>query len=161
MALKKRATIIWGGIGVIGALFAAAWFGGLVFQTPEPRLPAKLPVRVFNITPQRPALRIEGLYYNPNGYAFTFKGGELDLWLDSFPLGHVRIDTSFEVPAHATFTVPVEVEPDFARLGASGIDLTDTVRIAFKGDMKGSVGIISQTLHMTYEGRHYLDLQVN
>ncbi|MDR6569119.1 MULTISPECIES: NDR1/HIN1-like protein [Chitinophaga] len=135
--------------------------GCTVFQTPEPRLPKKLAVRIFNITPQRAALKIEGIYYNPNNFGFTFKSGDLELMLDTFLLGKVHIDTVINVPAHALFTVPVTVAPDFNKLGQTGINLEDSVHISFKGTMKGSVGWFSKTIHIAYDGRHYLDLQMN
>lgn len=146
--------------GAICSLLLGSFTGCRVFKKPEPRLPARLVVRVFNITPERAALKINGAYYNPNNYAFTFKGGDLDLMLDTFHLGRVHLDTVIEVPAHAVFNVPVVIEPDFEKLGQSGINLGDSVRISFKGDMKGSVGVFSRTIQITYEGIHYLDLQL-
>ena len=110
------------------------------FKTPEPRLPRRLPVKVFNITPNRPALQVTGVYYNPNDFAFTFTGGELDVKLDTLYLGHVKLDTVMTVPAHALFNVPVVVEPDFAKLGSSGINLADTVLLSFSGRMTGKKG---------------------
>ncbi|MEZ2440379.1 LEA14-like dessication related protein [Chitinophaga sp. W3I9] len=144
------------------AIAAAIFFSGCTaFKTPEPRLPKKLAVRVFNITPQQAALKIEGIYYNPNSFGFTFKGGDLDLMLDTFLLGHVHIDTLINVPANALFTIPVTVKPDFNKLGQTGINLEDSVHISFKGTMKGGVGWFSKTINIAYDGRHYLDLIMN
>ncbi|WP_147323424.1 NDR1/HIN1-like protein [Chitinophaga silvatica] len=131
-----------------------------IFKNPQPKLPAKLEVRVFNITNERPALKINGEYYNANNYSFTFKGGDLDLMLDSFFLGHVHIDTTFNVPANSLFTVPVVVEPDFEALGKTNLNLADSVFISFKGDMKGSVGWFSRKVHIDYKGKHYIDLKM-
>jgi LEA14-like dessication related protein len=143
-------------------IFIAAFLSGCtLFKTPEPRLPKKLGVRIFSITPQKSAMKVEGVYYNPNSFGFTFKSGDLDLMLDTFYLGHVHLDTTINVPAHALFTVPVILEPDFNKLGQSGINLSDSVRISFKGTMKGNVGWFSRTIQMNYAGQHYLDLQLN
>lgn len=128
------------------------------FKTPEARLPRKLAIKVFNITPQRAALRVTGVYYNPNNYGFTFTGGELDLRLDTFYLGHVKLDTVMNIPAHATFTVPVIVEPDFAKLGNSGINMADSVLVSFSGTMAGKVGWFSKKIDIKYQGKHFLDI---
>ncbi|WP_143310033.1 hypothetical protein [Chitinophaga vietnamensis] len=128
------------------------------FKTPEARLPRRLSVKVFNVTPNKPALRVTGVYYNPNNYGFTFTGGELDMKLDTFHLGHVRIDTVMIVPAHATFSIPVVLEPDFAALGNSGINLGDSVEISFAGTMSGRVGWFSKKINIHYQGKHALDI---
>ncbi|NLU96009.1 LEA type 2 family protein [Chitinophaga sp. Ak27] len=147
----SRATIL----AVIAAITLSSCS---FFKTPEARLPRKLPVKVFNITPQRAALRVTGVYYNPNNYGFTFTGGELDLRLDTFYLGHVKLDTVMNIPAHATFTIPVIVEPDFAKLGNSGINMADSVVVSFSGTMAGKVGWFSKKIDIKYQGKHFLDL---
>ncbi|WP_212003956.1 hypothetical protein [Chitinophaga sp. HK235] len=129
-----------------------------VFSPPEARLPGKLTVKVFSITPERPALRVTGVYYNPNNYGFTFTGGELDLKLDTFYLGHVKLDTVMTIPAHATFTVPVVVEPDFTKLGNSGINLNDSVLLSFSGTMAGRIGCFSKKINIKYQGKHIMDI---
>ncbi|SEW51072.1 NDR1/HIN1-like protein [Chitinophaga arvensicola] len=144
-----------------GLIMTIFFSGCTLFKTPEARLPKKLGVRIFNITPERAAMKVEGIYYNPNSFGFTFKSGDLDLMLDTFYLGHVHLDTIIRVPAHALFTIPVVLQPDFNKLGQTGINLNDSVCISFKGTMKGSVGWFSRTIEIKYEGRHYLDLQMN
>ncbi|RBL91058.1 hypothetical protein DF182_00085 [Chitinophaga flava] len=129
-----------------------------IFSPPEARLPGKLTVKVFSITPERPALEVTGVYYNPNNYGFTFTGGELDLKLDTFYLGHVKLDTVMTIPAHATFTVPVVVEPDFTKLGNSGINLADSVLLSFSGTMSGKIGSFSKKIHIQYQGKHFMDI---
>ncbi|MBO9730856.1 MAG: LEA type 2 family protein [Chitinophaga sp.] len=130
------------------------------FKTPEARLPRKLPVKLFGLAPERLALRVDGVYYNPNDYGFTFTGGELDLKVDSFYLGHVKIDTVMTIPAHAMFTVPVVVEPDFEKFSNSGVNVNDSVIISFSGTMNGKAKGISKKINISYKGKHMLDISI-
>lgn len=128
------------------------------FKTPEARLPRKLPVKLVSIAPERLGLRVEGVYYNANDYGFTFTGGELDLKVDSFYLGHVKIDTVMTVPAHAMFTVPVIVEPDFEKFSNSNVNVNDSVIVSFSGTMNGKAKGIAKKINISYQGKHMLDI---
>jgi hypothetical protein len=71
----------------------------------------------------------------------------------------VHLDTTIEVDGKTSFIVPVVIEPDFDKLGSSGLNLGDSVTISYKGDMKGSVGWFSRDVHLEYQGIHFLDLK--
>lgn len=130
-----------------------------IFEIPEPRLPEKLPVKIFNITPDRPALRIEGIYYNSNSFGFQIEGGELDLMLDTILLGHVKVDTVINVRPNSLFTVPVFFEPDFVKLSQMPLNFAEPVLISFKGFMHGSVGWFSKEIEIEYSDMHILDIR--
>ncbi|MHA4811066.1 LEA/WHy family protein [Flavitalea flava] len=131
------------------------------FKTPEIREPKDMKVRVLRWVGNQPVVRIESHCYNQNGLGFTFKGGELDLKLENYLLGHAVVDTSFYVEAHADFMVPIQLQLDAVRMGETGMDLTKPVRVRVDGTMKGYAWGITRTLPVHYDSAHVIDLIMN
>jgi LEA14-like dessication related protein len=129
-----------------------------VFETPEIREPEEMIVRILRFNGPVATLRIESHCYNQNGIGFTFKGGELALFLNDHPLGQARIDTVFKVPAHTAFIVPIQLNLDLAKFAATNLDLSKKLRVKVKGNMKGSALGINKTLPIDYEKGHLLNL---
>src|SRR5579859_1674054 len=116
------------------------------FQTPEIRLPYKLPVQVLRWEHNQPVIRIETPCYNQNNIGFTFLKGQMDMYLDTFYLGHAMIDTSFSVGARKVFMVPVELKVDIVPMIKHGLKLDSVVVVRVDGEMSGSAMGIHKTL---------------
>lgn len=129
-----------------------------VFETPEIREPDEMKCYILGFENTIASLRIESLCHNQNGIGFTFKGGTLDLTLDSFKLGTAVIDTTFKVDAHSDFMVPIQLKVDAVKLGATGMDFSKGVTVKVDGQMRGSAFGIGKTLPIHYEKKHTIDL---
>lgn len=129
-----------------------------VFETPEIREPDEMTIKILKFNGPIGTLRIESHCHNQNGIGFTFKGGELDLWLNDHTLGHAKVDTTFKVPAHSDFIVPIQFELDLAKFAETNLDLTKRLRVKVAGKMKGTAFGIGKTLPISYEKEHTLNL---
>ncbi|NML21630.1 LEA type 2 family protein [Pseudoflavitalea sp. G-6-1-2] len=131
-----------------------------VFDTPEIREPKELPIRILKFdTSGHAQIRIEAHCYNQNRLGFNFKGGELDLHLNSYKLGHAVIDTNFSVDGHSNFMVPIQLTINAAELGAiPGLDFTKDNLVKVNGTMKGTALGISKSLPINYEKQHTIKL---
>ncbi|MBO9631855.1 MAG: LEA type 2 family protein [Chitinophagaceae bacterium] len=128
------------------------------FETPEIREPEEMQVRILKFNGPVGTIRIESHCHNQNGIGFTFKGGELDLFLNDHPLGHAVVDTTFKVASHADFMVPIQFELDLNKFSATNLDLSKKLRVKVAGNMKGSAFGIGKTLPILYEKEHLLNL---
>jgi LEA14-like dessication related protein len=129
-----------------------------VFETPEIREPSEMTVQILSFQDAKANIRIESHCHNQNGIGFTFKGGELDLMLDSFKLGRAIVDTTFKVSAHSDFIVPIQLTIDAAEMGKTNMDFTKGVNVSVKGKMKGSAFGINRELPIHYEKKHTINL---
>lgn len=129
-----------------------------VFETPEIREPDEMQVKILAFDNGRANIRIESHCYNQNKIGFTFKGGELNLKLDTFTLGKAIVDTIFDVSAHSDFMVPIQLWIDAAAMGRTNMDFTNGVKVTVDGKMKGSAFGIGKTLPIHYEKKHKINL---
>lgn len=129
-----------------------------VFETPEIREPDEMQVKILAFDNARANIRIESHCYNQNRIGFTFKGGELDLMLDTFKLGKAIVDTTFDVAAHSDFMVPIQLWIDAAAMGRTNMDFAKGVKVTVDGKMKGSAFGIGKTLPIHYEKKHTINL---
>lgn len=127
------------------------------FKTPQFRMPPILDVEVLKWEGSKPTIRTKAVCYNQNNIGFTFKGGEVVIYLDTLKLGKAKIDTSFFVPAHSEFKVPAYLKIDMPYLSTHGLRLDSTI-VTLTGKFKGSAAGISKTLDISYKGKHDINL---
>lgn len=131
------------------------------FKTPEIREPHVITVHILRwVNNNQPVIRIESHCYNPNAVGFDFKGGELDMYLDSFYLGRAVVDTPFHVAAHSNFMVPLQLQLDLVRLLKNGLQLEKEDTVKVDGRMKGTSVGITKTLPIHYQGVHKLAIDM-
>lgn len=154
--MKNRSSAL----RLIALAFSASVFFSscTVFDTPEIREPDEMQVKILYFQDSKATIRIESKCHNQNGIGFTFKGGELDLTLDSFKLGKAIIDTTFHVDAHSDFMVPIQLTIDAAEMGKTNMDFSKGVKVTVDGKMKGSAFGINKTLPIHYEKKHTINL---
>lgn len=138
-------------------LCSLTFLGCRVFSVPEFRMPALLDVEVLRWEGSKPYVRTRATCYNQNKIGFRFKGGTVDVRLDTLLLGRAVIDTSFFVPAHSEFKVPAYLLLDLPYLSQHGLRLDSTV-VHIDGRFKGTAMGISKTMHVVYKGTHNINL---
>ena len=143
---------------VLFCLLCSSFTACQIFQTPEIRLPDKLPVHVLRWENNQPVIRIETPCYNQNNTGFTFRKGQMDMYLDTFYLGHAVIDTSFSVGAKKPFMVPVQLKVDIVPMLNHGLKLDSVVMVRVNGEMRGSTWGIPKTVRISLREKHTIDL---
>ena len=110
----------------------------------------------------RPTVTADVVYYNPNNFGFEFKGGSVDLHLDSLWLGHTDLETTIRVDPHSEFTVTLPIQLDLQRLLKNGLQtyLNRQVDVRVDGTVKGSKAGIPKKFPIHYEGKQELDLNL-
>lgn len=114
-------------------------------------------VQVLKWENNKPYVRTTAICYNQNNVGFQFKGGEVEIHLDTLLLGRAKIDTTFFVPKHTEFKVPAYLSLDLVYLDKHGLKL-DSVMVHLEGKFKGSVVGITKTMQIKYSGKHNINL---
>jgi LEA14-like dessication related protein len=146
------------GMVILGAMMLQGCGGK--FQPLEFRRIENLKVSQWNMI--APRVQADIVYYNPNAMGFHFKGGAVDVYLDSLWLGHSQIDTSIRINPHEEFTIVLPMVLDFPRLMKSGLTtyLNRQVHVRVDGVVTGSKAGIKKTFPVHYEGEQHLDLKL-
>ena len=97
-------------------------------------------------------------YFNPNHFNAKLKEAEGDAWMDSTFLGHFRMDSLIQVPAHSEFLVPVDLSVDMKYLLQHSMSafLNDEVLIKIKGTAKAGRNGFYRNFVLNYEGKQNL-----
>ncbi|HTJ13137.1 MAG TPA: LEA type 2 family protein [Dinghuibacter sp.] len=119
-------------------------------------------LRIAHFDFSHPQVTADVIYYNPNGMGFDFRGGSVDVHLDTLWLGHANLDTSIHVSANSEFTITLPITLDLQRLIASGLQtyLNRTVDVKVDGIVRGSKAGIVKTFPVHYEGQQNLNLKL-
>lgn len=119
-------------------------------------------LRIAHFDFSHPQVTADVVYYNPNGMGFDFRGGSVDVHLDTLWLGHAELDTSIHVSPNSEFTVVLPITLDLQRLIASGLQtyLNRTVDVKVDGVVRGSKAGIVRTFPVHYEGQQSLNLKL-
>jgi len=120
-------------------------------------MPTSLDVEVLRWEDSKPYIRTKAICYNQNNIGFQFKGGTVDVRLDTLLLGHAIIDTTFFVPAHTEFKVPAYLLIDLPYLSQHGLKFDSTV-VYIDGKFKGTAMGITKSMHVVYTGKHNINL---
>lgn len=119
-------------------------------------------LRIAHFDFSHPQVTADVIYYNPNGMGFDFRGGSVDVHLDTLWLGHANLDTSIHVSANSEFTITLPITLDLQRLIAGGLQtyLNRTVDVKVDGIVRGSKAGIVKTFPVHYEGQQNLNLKL-
>lgn len=121
-------------------------------------MPEKLDVQVLRWeNGNQPVIRTSATCYNQNNMGFQFKGGEVEIRLDTLSLGKAVIDTTFFVPKHSEFKVPAYLKLDLVYLSNHGLKL-NSVMVHLNGKFKGTAMGITKTMQIKYTGKHDVNL---
>ncbi len=145
---------------VLGLFLVAFLSGCHSYQPLEFRRIENLRIAHFDFN--HPLVTADIVYYNPNHTGFEFKGGEVDVHLDTLWLGHARLDTTIRVNPDAEFVVTIPIELDLQRLLKNGLQtyLNRQVDVKVDGVVRGSKAGINKKFPIHYEGEQSLNLKL-
>jgi LEA14-like dessication related protein len=130
------------------------------YQAPEFRRIQSMQVTAFDFS--HPTVTAYVVYYNPNNIGFDFRGGEMDVHVDSLWLGHTEVDTFIHVSANSEFTIAIPLQLDLQRLLQHGFQsyLGKKVDLKVDGIVRGSKAGIQKKFPIHYEGEQDLNLKL-
>jgi LEA14-like dessication related protein len=101
-------------------------------------------------------------YYNPNNFKMKLKYGEMDVYLNDRFLGKTVLDTSTEVPARDSFSIPVSMKVDMKQIYSNALEIlmNNEVNIKLDGFAKLGKGAIYFNVPIKYEGKQKLDIHL-
>lgn len=145
---------------IAGFLLTALMVSCRSYQPLEFRRIENLKIAHFDFS--HPWVTADVVYYNPNNMGFEFKGGEVDVHLDTLWLGHAELDTTIRVNPHSEFVVTLPIQLDLQRLIQSGLQtyLNRKVDVKVDGVVRGSKAGIKRTFPVHYEGEQSLNLKL-
>src|ERR1700744_4132954 len=144
----------------VTALLLALLTGCRSYKPLEFRRIENLKIAHFDFS--HPQVTADVVYYNPNGMGFDFRGGSVDVHLDTLWLGHAELDTSIHVSPNSEFTVVLPITLDLQRLLKNGLqlDLNGDVDVKVDGVVRGSKAGIVKPFPVHYEGVQHLNLKL-
>lgn len=145
---------------VLGLFLVALMTGCRSYKPLEFRRMENLRIARFDFS--HPLVTADIVYYNPNKVGFEFKGGEVDVHLDTLWLGHASLDTTIRVNPEAEVVVTIPIELDLQRLIKSGLQtyLNRQVDVKVDGVVRGSKAGIKRSFPIHYEGEQNLNLKL-
>jgi LEA14-like dessication related protein len=119
-------------------------------------------LRIAHFDFSHPWVTADVVYYNPNNMGFEFKGGEVDVHLDTLWLGHAALDTVIHVSPNSEFVITLPIQLDLQRLLKSGLQtyLNRQVDVKVDGVVRGSKAGINKKFPVHYEGEQSLNLKL-
>jgi LEA14-like dessication related protein len=130
------------------------------YQAPQFRRIQSMQVTTFDFS--HPWVTAYVVYYNPNNIGFDFRGGEMDVHVDSLWLGHTEVDTSIHVSPNAEFTIAIPIQLDLQRLMQHGFQsyIGKKVDLRVDGVVRGSKAGIQKKFPIHYEGEQDLNIKL-
>lgn len=130
------------------------------YQTLEFRRIENVHMASFNFN--HPLVTADVVYYNPNKVGFTFRGGEVDVHLDTLWLGHAMLDTVIHIPPSSEFVLTLPIQLDLPRLMKSNLQsyLNRQVHVTVDGEVRASKGWVHKKFPIHYDGEQRLDLKL-
>ncbi|MEI9942998.1 MAG: hypothetical protein WDN26_02145, partial [Chitinophagaceae bacterium] len=115
-------------------------------------------VKMGEMTLEKPTIKLEMKYFNPNKYSAKLKNAEGDAWMDSSYLGHFTVDTTVAVPANAEFNIPVNLAIDMKTIMKNSLALliNPEVNIRITGTAKAGRNGFYKNFPLHYEGKQNL-----
>jgi len=97
-------------------------------------------------------------YFNPNKKGGKLKEAQGEAWLDSNYLGHFFVDTLIDIPANATFIIPVKLNLDMKYLlkYSLGGFKNEEVLVKVTGTAKAGRGGFYKKFAINYEAKQNL-----
>lgn len=132
-----------------------------VFLLPSCRAPKELEYRDFknltvtNVGFSSSTLKMDLVYFNPNGFGMQLKTTELDIFIEGNYLGHTVQQTGINIPRKAVFDLPVTVDVDMKNIFKNvftGLFKTE-VMVKITGYVKVGKANIYMNVPVNYEGK--------
>jgi LEA14-like dessication related protein len=105
------------------------------------------------------SIRLDLVYYNPNGFGLQLQRTDLDIFLDDTYLGHTVQEQQITIPRQSEFAIPVSIDVDMKNLlKNSFLSLLSTeVTVKVRGSVKVGKGNVYKNFPVSYEGKQRLN----
>jgi LEA14-like dessication related protein len=106
-----------------------------------------------------PEIGMDVEFYNPNSYGMTLKDAIFDLYINDKLVGHATMQDKFNVPASATFLLPVKLKADLQGVINNALQVMSNkeMNVKLDGSVKAGRGILIP-MHIHYEGKKKLNV---
>lgn len=107
----------------------------------------------------KPAIGLDVLLYNPNGYSVTVKGADLGVWINNKHIGDAELVKATTVPGLDSFIVPVRLNADLSGIFGNAYSLLSNkeVDVRIQGSIKAGKGVFIN-IPINWTGRKKLNV---
>ncbi len=105
------------------------------------------------------SIRLDLVYYNPNGFGLQLQRTDLDIFLDNIYLGHTVQEQQITIPRQSEFAIPVSIDVDMKNLLKNGFLslLSSEVTVKVTGSVKVGKANVYKNFPVSYEGKQRLN----
>jgi LEA14-like dessication related protein len=100
------------------------------------------------------SIKLDMVYYNPNGFALQLKRTELDVFVNGVLLGHTSQEYQITVPKREQFIIPITMEVDMKNLLKNSLIsfFNKEVQVKVTGSIKVGKANVFISFPVNYEG---------
>lgn len=105
------------------------------------------------------SIKMDMIYYNPNGFGLQLKRTELDIFVNGVLLGHTSQEYQITIPKKEQFIIPVLMEVDMKNLLKNSLTslFNKEVQVKVTGSIKVGKANVFISFPVNYEGIQAVD----
>ena len=105
------------------------------------------------------SVKMDMIYYNPNGFGLELKRTELDIFVNGVLLGHSSQDYQITIPKKEQFIIPITMDIDMKNLIKNSLTtlFNKEVNVKVTGSIKIGKANVFVSFPVNYEGVHAVD----
>ena len=105
------------------------------------------------------SIKMDMIYYNPNGFGLQLKRTELDVFVNGILLGHTSQEYQITIPKKEQFIIPVTMEVDMKNLLKNSLTslFNKEVQVKVTGSIKVGKANLFISFPVNYEGIQAVD----
>jgi len=105
------------------------------------------------------SVKMDMIYYNPNGFGLELKRTELDIFVNGVLLGHSSQDYQITIPKKEQFIIPITMDIDMKNLIKNSLTtlFNKEVNVKVTGSIKIGKANVFVSFPVNYEGIHAVD----
>lgn len=100
------------------------------------------------------AVKMDMVYYNPNGYGLQLKSTYLDIFINDVYMGHTAQEYQITIPRKEEFSIPLKMDVDMKNLFKNGLNavLRNQVLVKITGSIKVGKANVFISFPVNYQG---------
>ena len=104
-------------------------------------------------------VKMDMIYYNPNGFGMELKRTELDVFVNEVLLGHTSQEYQITIPKKEQFVIPVTMDVDMKNLLKNSLTtlFNKEVRVKVTGSIKVGKANVFMSFPVNYESVQAVD----
>lgn len=105
------------------------------------------------------SVKMDMIYYNPNGFGLQLKKTELDVFVNDVLLGHTSQEYQITIPKKEQFIIPIVMDVDMKNLLKNSLTslFNKEVRVRVNGSIKVGKANVFISFPLKYEGIQAVD----